>query len=70
MDFSQWLKRTESAMNENSSLLAQLAEASTDYTLHLNVDFDGLSPVILPPSFLKIASVIGFTVEIYAAESD
>jgi len=72
MDFSQWLRQTEKALGEHLSLLTQLAEGSVDYTLHLNVDFglERLSRVILPPNFLKVASLIGFTVEIYAAEPD
>lgn len=48
------------------SKLMELKHASEDYTLHLAVEFDYFSPLIIPTALSTLAHEIGFEIEIFS----
>ncbi|MEO8615953.1 MAG: hypothetical protein ABI600_12490 [Luteolibacter sp.] len=57
-------------LQANSIQLQKLHEGSVDYTLHLKFDLPERKPIIIPPTFSKLASECGFSLELYASRDE
>ena len=68
-EFKHWVAQIEEMIRQNLALLSKLERGSTDYTLHLVVEFAGpCFPIVFPPSFLELVRTAGFALEIYPAD--
>jgi len=65
--WSGWLAEAQQTLTRNEALLKSLGPDSSDYTLHITVEFfDGLRAAKFPPSFSQILASCGITLEIYS----
>lgn len=54
----------------HSDRLQSLHEGSIEYTLHLKFKLPEHEVIILPPSLSRLASVCGFSIELYAERNE